>query len=297
MEYENARLALTFDDAPSMREPGPATQFEPERMDRIREALTRQGVIHAVAFVISDWAEGSEAQLKRWMAAGYELGNHTADHRFSSRCTVTEVLASIDRCDEYLEGLGAFDERRQRWFRFPYLDRGRDPASRAELDKALGERGYRAASCSVDFFDYAYEAPFCHAKQSAEPERARQILDRYASAASMTLRFQARGARRLLGRDPAHSVLFHFSAPTSRMLPKLLSEWQQGGASFCSLQEAVDDRLHQDFSSDWELGGLFSPLRRDQRLVSRVRRRVFGALRESPALKQRALGPRWPHLS
>ena len=67
MAYAGARLALTFDDAPSMREPGFAEQFEPARMDRIREILQRSSVSHAVAFVISDWAQGSEEEMERWL--------------------------------------------------------------------------------------------------------------------------------------------------------------------------------------------------------------------------------------
>jgi hypothetical protein len=69
MAYAGARLALTFDDAPSVREPGLAEQFDPARMDRIREALQECEVRHAVAFVISDWAQGSEAEMERWPRA------------------------------------------------------------------------------------------------------------------------------------------------------------------------------------------------------------------------------------
>ena len=297
MAYAGARLALTFDDAPSMREPGFGERFEPARMDRIREILQSSGVTHAVAFVISDWAQGSEEEMERWLAAGYELGNHTADHQFSSRLTVAEVLASVDRCDAYLEGLSAFAEGRHRWFRFPYLDRGKDPADRAELARELTSRGYRAAGCSVDSFDYAYEQPLAEAELCAEPERARQILDRYALAASAGLRFHVEGTRRLLGRDPAHSVLFHFSGPTSYKLPQLVSEWRRSGASYCSLDEAVNDRLHLELEADYERQGLFSYLTNDRRIVSRLRRRLFGTLQDSPLLEQRELGPMWPHLS
>ena len=186
---------------------------------------------------------------------------------------------------------------RRRWFRFPYLDRGKDPADRAELARELTSRGYRAASCSVDSFDYAFERPLADAELCAEPERARQILDRYARAASTGLRFQVEGTRQLLERDPAHSVLFHFSGPTSCKLSQLVSEWRREGASYCSLAEAVEDRLHLEFEADYERQGLFSYLSNDRRLVSRLRRRLFGTLQESPLLKQHELGPMWPHLS
>jgi peptidoglycan/xylan/chitin deacetylase (PgdA/CDA1 family) len=280
-----------------MREPGFAEHFEPARMDRIREALQRCEVRHAVAFVISDWAQGFEAEMERWLDAGYELGNHTADHECCSRRTVAEALASVDRCGNYLEQLGAFSEGRQRWFRFPHLDRGEDPAARAELAGELSSRGYRVAGCSLDSFDYAYERPLAEAELCAEPERARQILDRYSRAASMTLRFHVEGARKLLGRDPAHSVLFHFGGPTSHTLSHLLCEWRSGGASFCSLDEAVNDQLHRKFDADYEQQGLFSPQASDRHIASRLRRRLFGALQHSSLLEQRDLGPLWPHLS
>jgi len=297
MAYAGARLALTFDDAPSMREPGLAERFESTRMDRIREVLQEYDVRYAVAFVISDWAQGFEAEMERWLNAGYALGNHTADHQWCSRRSVAEALASIDRCGAYLEQLGAFSEGRQRWFRFPYLDRGEDPATRAELAGELSSRGYRVAGCSFDSFDHAYEQPLAEAELCAEPERARQILDRYARAASMAVLFHLETTRKLLGRDPAHSVLFHFCGPTTHKLSQLVSEWRSGGATFCSLDEAVNDQLHRDFDADYEQQGLFSCVSSDRRLVSRVRRRLFRALQHSSMLEQHELGPLWPHLS
>ncbi len=297
MGYAGARLALTFDDAPSTREPGLAEQFDPARMDRIREALQASGVRHAVAFVISDWARGFEAEMERWLDAGYALGNHTADHQCSSHRTIAETLTSIDHCDRYLEQVGAFAEGRQRWFRFPHLDRGKDPNARAELAAELSNRGYRVAGSSLDSLDYLYEGTLAEAELCAEPERARRILDRYARATSMTLRFHVGATRKLSGRDSAHSLLFHFGGATSQKLAELLAEWRSGGASFCSLDDAVNDPLHIEFDADFRRQGLFSPLAIDTRIVSRVRRRFFGALQRSSLLGQRDLGPLWPHLS
>jgi peptidoglycan/xylan/chitin deacetylase (PgdA/CDA1 family) len=297
VDFAGARLALTFDDAPSMREPGLAEQFEPARMDRIREALQARGVEHAVAFVISDWARGFEEEMKRWLDAGYELGNHTADHRCCSHRTISESLAAVDRCDRYLEQLGAFSEGRERWFRFPHLDRGEDPGARAQLAAELRGRGYRIAGCSIDSFDFAYEGPLAIAALCAEPERERQILDRFARASTRSVRFQLESSRTLLGRDPAHSLLFHFGGAAAQKLAELLHEWQASGASFCSLDEAVHDPLHHEFDTDYRRQGLFSPQTTDRRIVARLRRRFFGTLQRGSWFEQRHLGPLWPHLS
>jgi len=297
MEFAGARLALTFDDAPSMREPGLGERFEPARMDRIREALQACGVRHAVAFVISDWGAGSRAEMRRWLEAGYELGNHTADHQFCSGRTIAESLDAVDRCGRYLEQLDAFSEGRERWFRFPHLDRGADPNARAALAAELRDRGYRIAGCSLDSFDYAYEGPLAMAALCAEPERERQVLGRYAQTSTNVLRFHLEASRKLLGRDPAHSLLFHFGAATSHKLGNLLREWRARGARFCSLEEAVDDPLHREFDADYQRQGLFSPHTTDRRIVSRLRRRFFGTLQSSSLFEQRELGPLWPHLT
>src|SRR5262245_24482188 len=76
-------VALTLDDAPSIVEHGVAS--DPSHMDAIRETLVAHGVRDCVAFVVGTTARGHEASLERWLDAGYELGNHTFDHRRASR--------------------------------------------------------------------------------------------------------------------------------------------------------------------------------------------------------------------
>ncbi|MHC4860778.1 MAG: polysaccharide deacetylase family protein [Planctomycetota bacterium] len=145
----SASLALTLDDAPSVLPRGEALEHDPSRMDRVREVLLEEGVADCVAFVTGQAAEDHEAPLSRWLESGYELGNHTHDHPRCSAVSTSSFLESLDRCDRFLEALGAFEGGRQRWLRFPYLDRGADPDTRAELMRALADRGYRAACAST----------------------------------------------------------------------------------------------------------------------------------------------------
>ena len=120
------RLAFTLDDGPSVAEEG--VPFDPSRMDRCREVLQRHGIPHCVAFVIGSRC-ADKAALERWLQAGFELGNHTHDHKRASDLSVAQFVESLTRCDELLNEVGAFEGDRPRWFRFPCLDRGRGSAS------------------------------------------------------------------------------------------------------------------------------------------------------------------------
>lgn len=290
------RLALTFDDAPSMREGGVYGLFEPGRMDRIREVLLSEGVQTASAFVVSDWAEGSEPALARWCEAGFELGNHTADHRTSSSLSTADFLAGVDRCDSFLRQFDAFASAGTRWFRFPCLDRGRDPAHRRELVEALSERGYTVAGCSIDSFDYAYETPLAVAELGADPSLAARVLERYARTVLRAIDYHAQATRLRYGTPMPQSLLFHFSGPTVRELEKLLRACRSRGVEFCSLSEAVEAPLHEEFDQDLSRQGLYAAAVDDRGLKLRVLRRLRALSERRGWFSQRDLGPVVPYL-
>ncbi len=62
------RVALTFDDGP-----------DPQTTDRLLDLLQRHGVV-ATFFVVGRRVDAAPGPLRRALAAGCELGNHSADH-------------------------------------------------------------------------------------------------------------------------------------------------------------------------------------------------------------------------
>ena len=226
-------LAVTIDDLPvhNVLPPGETRLSVAERMIA---ALRDAGVPQPYGFVNAAPVEETPALaavLTAWRAAGFPLGNHTWSHADLDRLTAADFEAEIARNEAALR-----DGQDWRWFRYPFLNEGRDPAKRAEIRRFLKERGYRIAAVTMNFNDFLWNEPYarCVARQDeagiAELERS------YLAAA----RQAADDARRLSPGIP-YVLLMHVGAFDARMMPRLLAQYRGQGFRFVTLPEAERD--------------------------------------------------------
>lgn len=83
-------MAFTFDDGP-----GPET-------DLLLDCLEEHGA-RATLFVIGEHVAGNEDTLRRAVALGCELANHSHTHRFLSELSDAEVAADLTACSDAIE--------------------------------------------------------------------------------------------------------------------------------------------------------------------------------------------------
>jgi peptidoglycan/xylan/chitin deacetylase (PgdA/CDA1 family) len=84
---KHARVALTFDDGPS-----PHTEA-------IADLIAEHGGA-GTFFVLGDKIPGHEALLRRMVATGHELGNHTYSHPHCGRLEEAALRAELTRAQE-----------------------------------------------------------------------------------------------------------------------------------------------------------------------------------------------------
>ena len=99
------KVALTFDDGPSAA----ATA-------KILDLLERYQV-KATFFVLGNMAEALPELLKRQVALGCEIGNHTQGHKYLTKLSVTDMRYQIDTVNNHVEAVTGV---RPRLLRPPY---------------------------------------------------------------------------------------------------------------------------------------------------------------------------------
>src|SRR3954447_17224880 len=120
-------MLISVDDLPVA---GGELHTDPAERARITEGLLAVLARHhvpAVGLVI--WgnvkSDADRAILRRWLAAGHELGNHSAHHL---DLTKTEAGAYVADVEAGRAGLADFlakeGNRKVRFFRYPFLDEG-----------------------------------------------------------------------------------------------------------------------------------------------------------------------------
>jgi len=107
--------ALTFDDGP-----GPYTAA-------LLDLLAERGVV-ATFFVLGQNAERRQALIKRMLAEGHEVGNHSYSHVDMRSLKPDAQLLEMQRTSDVLHALGA----EVRYFRPPYGGYARDTIALAE---------------------------------------------------------------------------------------------------------------------------------------------------------------------
>ncbi|MEZ5964001.1 MAG: polysaccharide deacetylase family protein [Planctomycetota bacterium] len=288
-------FSLSCDDAPTIGAEGRLLTEDPARLDRLCDVLQAHGVRHCTAYVLGAHAEGQEDRLRRWLEAGYRLGNHTYSHRRASESTVDEFVADVHRCDELLQAVGAFADDRPRLFRFPSLDRGATVRERAAMADGVRSLGYTIAHATVDLFDYLFEEPIAAAERAGDLARLDTALQRYAEVALASCAYEARHVHRQLGRTVPLIAFFHCGPTSTIGLDRVLGQLR--GVRWCSQVEALADPLYREFDASPQFNGRVSRamLPRD------LRERVFGRLASLstwPGLfAQRRLGPLWPFMA
>jgi peptidoglycan/xylan/chitin deacetylase (PgdA/CDA1 family) len=294
MDEIKLKIALTFDDAPSINES--KIKFSPERMDTVRALLIKNEVRFCTAFVIGKDAVGHEDKMERWLDAGYELANHTYYHQPSSRLTDFEFEQSVKDCHKILKSVNAFWGSKEKWFRFPFLDRGLDLMQRKRFQSILNDLGYKVSHASMSFDDHRYELAIENAVNNGNEENIKIVNNRYITNVCKTIGFIDNQCVLKYGTRIDHVAYAHFGAVSERALDQLLFKLNSSSIEWCDLSSVAASRPYRDFDSECLSNGLiYNPVESPSKIVQ-VRRKLARLSEKINLFQQDEYGPLWTYI-
>jgi peptidoglycan/xylan/chitin deacetylase (PgdA/CDA1 family) len=240
------RVAITVDDLPWVEFAQSPPRLVAERHRRLVSAL--RGT-HAIGFVNEDKLEDEGvvvparvAMLRDWLAMGLDLGNHTYGHVGLTTTPIADYETAILRGERITRGLLTDAGRELRWFRHPFLQAGRDDATRTRLAAFLATHGYRVAPVTVDNGDWIFARAYVIALDVDHDEAAAaQLRERYVAYIEAKFQFFEQNAKRLFGREIAQIHLLHASALNADAMADVLAMLRRRGYAFVSLDDALAD--------------------------------------------------------
>jgi len=248
------RVALTFDDLPA-HGPLPAGMTRVDVARSIIDALRARKSPPVYGFINARQLETTPADadvLRAWRDAGFPLGNHAYSHMDLHANTAEAFEADVIANEATLRSM--MGDRDWHWFRYPYLREG-DTADKYKAVRAMLVRhGYRTAQVTIDFSDYAYNAPYVRCLAKNDTEALAWLKQSYIDRATASLTRGQTSARALFGRDINHVMLLHIGAFETVMLPRLLELLDANGFVLTSLEEAQADEAYQrvpERDSNW----------------------------------------------
>lgn len=207
-------VALTFDDLPVF---GAFTSAADGAIvtDRLLAGLARHHW-RATGFVNEHQLDAPDrlarvALLRQWLDAGMDLGNHTYSHVSLNTTPADAYIADIARDEAETGSLLASRGRRERWFRYPYLETGPTRASHDRVADWLGQHGYRIAPVTMENSDWQFSAPYDDAIARGDTQYASNIRQQYLTYTRAIVAWYEKAGRALFGRQPSFVFLLHAS--------------------------------------------------------------------------------------
>jgi pimeloyl-ACP methyl ester carboxylesterase/ketosteroid isomerase-like protein len=233
-------LLITVDDLPIGGE-------HPTREDRaaitrgLLDALARHK-IRAVALVIWDHVQPDDRPLlESWLAAGHELGNHSAAHLDYTRTDAETYVADVERgrkgLAEFLKPHGATP----RFFRFPYLNEGETEAKLDAMRRYLDSSGQRNLPVTIDDQDWSFDRPWTEAARAGDAKAREAIAADYLAALRIEVRDQEATGDRLFGRRVPQVLLLHANAVGAAQWDALFTWLEESGHRFAAADEVLAD--------------------------------------------------------
>jgi peptidoglycan/xylan/chitin deacetylase (PgdA/CDA1 family) len=237
------QIAITIDDLPvhAPYPPGVTPQTVGAQMVTAlkAEAVPAYGFVNAVR--VND-DPSTEAVLEAWRAAGLELGNHGWSHAHLSEMTVAEFERELTRNEPILAKLGTGTE--WHWFRYPFLDEGKNEAQRVAARAMLAAHGYRVADVTTSFADWAWTPAYARCMARKDSAGVAELERMYLDAVKMSIANDRETAQKLYGRDIPYVLLMHISAMSAHMMPQVLRIYRDSGFRFVTLAEAERDPVY-----------------------------------------------------
>jgi peptidoglycan/xylan/chitin deacetylase (PgdA/CDA1 family) len=237
-------IALTFDDLPVH---GPLPPGD-TRVGIVKDLVAALDAAKAPAFGFVNGAQtqrepASAPALDVWRASGRPLGNHTWSHLNLNTSTPEAFQAEVVQNEPLLRAL--MGEADWRWLRYPFLAQGDTPEKRAAVRGVLAKGGYRIASVTMGFGDYAWNEPYARCVAKGDTAAVADLEARFLAAAAGDADRARAMSRTLYGRDIPYVLLMHVGAFDARMLPRLLALYQARGFTFTTLDKAEHDPFYR----------------------------------------------------
>jgi peptidoglycan/xylan/chitin deacetylase (PgdA/CDA1 family) len=245
-EAKQPEIAITIDDLP-VHSPYPPGVTPLEVNEQMIAAL-KAGKVPATAFVngVNVKDAGTRRALRAWHQAGFVLGNHTWSHPHLSALTLKQFEEELTKDEPILERVNG--ESDWRWFRYPFLDEGKDEAQRVAARQILARRGYRVAAVTMGFSDWAFTGPYARCNAAHDKAAVAQLERLYLQSARENIVASRDSAHKVYNRDIPYVLLMHVSALSARMMPKVIRLYRNAGFRLVSLGEAERDPAYRGYT-------------------------------------------------
>ncbi len=178
--------------------------------------------------------------LRRWLAAGHELGNHSAHHLDLTKTGADAYIADVEAGRAGLaDFLAKEGNRKVRFFRYPFLDEGDTEAKLDAVRAYLARSGQRSLPVTIDDQDWSFEKPWIEARRQEDAGARAQVGEEYQESLHVEVRDQEGRGDRLFGRPVPQILLLHANEVGAAQWDRLFTWLEERGYRFAAADEVL----------------------------------------------------------
>ncbi len=243
------KIAITFDDLPAVSVPASQTcdlAALKANTAKLLATLTARavpivGFVNEGRICKSLGPDALPALLNMWLDAGAELGNHTFSHVDIDATTVDAYEGDIVRGEAVTSKLLSDRGRTERYFRYPFLNTGKNQDIKTAIDSFLAKHGYTVAPVTIGSNEWMFAAVYADAKERGDLATMKLVTDAYVPYMEKVVRYFEHASFRLFGHEISQVLLVHASALNADTADQLIAMLQSRGYRFVTLAEALQD--------------------------------------------------------
>jgi len=239
-------VAFTIDDLPASTANSMSGAEIKEMTAKLLGTLREQKV-PAVGFVneqkLYRFGEMDDriAALNLWLENGFELGNHTFSHPSLNNVPTQNWEEEVVRGETVTRWLLAQHKMKLRYFRYPFLDEGRDIKTRRDVQAFLSERGYEVAPVTMDAWDWMYAGVYEDARKRGDAALQQRLVSSYLSYTATVFEYFEKLSKDLVGYEPRQILLLHANWLEADHIGELIDLLRKRGYQFVTLETALGD--------------------------------------------------------
>ncbi len=247
-------IAVTFDDLPAVSVAKGDLPSLTLFTDRLLAQFTSRK-IPVLGFVnegkLTVAGEGLEGQaarialLRKWIEAGFELGNHTYSHRSLNETPIEEFEADVIRGEPATAALLGTRGMKLRYFRHPFLHVGLDLRKRQAFETWLSSRGYAVAPVTIDNDDYIFAAVYAKALRAGDRATGEKVADAYVVYMKTVFEFFEGLSQSLFERPVPQVLLLHANELNGDHGGRVFAHLLSRGYRFEALDHVLEDAVYR----------------------------------------------------
>ncbi len=242
------KVALTFDDLPSL------TVLKSQAYVDYNNTAILRGLKHyhmpAIGFVNEGKLDEGDrahqiADLKAWLDAGQDLGNHTYDHVSPNDTSAKAYVADIARGERVTRPLMAKYHKTETWFRYPYLETGKTLAEKTAIQDWLKAHGYRIAPVTMENADWLFAEPYDDAIARHQDARVKRLRAQYLAYTDLMVGWYLDAGHALVNRPMSFVMLMHVTRLNADCFDDIAAILKKHKLTTITLDEAMKDPAYQ----------------------------------------------------